>query len=116
MPEHTYECRICNRRFLAMVAWDAYVIPCPCGEPADRIYVGSAHVIDDTLPGGPRYLHNLGDTPVWVETKTQYQQELAARGLVQLERKTYNRQDQSPWATRTRLRPGQRDPFLHRAD
>ena len=76
---------------------------------------GAAHVIDDALPGGARYVHNLGDTPVWVETKTQFRQELASRGLEQVERKTYNRDDKSPWATRTHLRPGQRDPFLHRA-
>ena len=69
-------------------------------------------VIDDTLPGGARYMHNLGPEPVWVETKTQLTAELKARGLVQAERKTYNRRDQSPWATRTRLRPGMTDPFL----
>lgn len=77
--------------------------------------VGAVHVIDDTLPGGPRYLHNAGDTPVWIETKTQYNQLLAGRGLVQNERKSYNRNDKSPWATQTRLRPGQRDPFVHPA-
>lgn len=73
---------------------------------------GRVNVIDDTLPGGARYVHNLGPEPVWVETKTQFQQELKARGLVQQERKSYNRDDRSPWATPTRLRPGAVDPFL----
>ena len=72
-------------------------------------------IIDDTLTGGARWMHNLGDDPVWVETKTQYRQELAARGLVQVERSSYNKHDKSPWATRTTLRPGQVDPFLSRA-
>lgn len=75
----------------------------------------TAQIIDDTLPGGARWMHNLGDKPVWVETKTQYAHELASRGLRQAERGSYNRDDKSPYATRTRLRIGQRDPFLHRA-
>lgn len=76
---------------------------------------GRANVSDDTLTGGARWMHNLGDKPVWVETKSQLNRELATRGLVQTERKTYNRDDKSPYATPTRLRPGQRDPFVHRA-
>lgn len=69
-------------------------------------------VIDDTLPGGARWMHNLGDEPVWVETKTQLRDELAKRGLVQAERNSYNRDDKSPWATRTRLKADAVDPFL----
>lgn len=76
--------------------------------------VGRGGVIDDTLTGGARWMHNLGDTPVWVETKSQFKQELAARGLVQTERAAYCKDDKSPYATRTRLRPGQHDPFLGR--
>lgn len=79
---------------------------CPHG------FGGRVGVIDDTLPGGARWMHNLGDRPIFISTKTEYKQELAKRGLVQAERNTYNRDDKSPWATRTRLRPGQRDPFL----
>jgi len=78
--------------------------------------VGSGGVIDDTLPGGARWMHNLGDTPIWIETKTEYKKELAARGLVPAERNTYNKNDKSPYATRTCLRPGRHDPFIHRAD
>jgi len=57
-------------------------------------------------------MHNLGDKPVWVETKTQLNSELSARGLVQAERNSYNRSDKSPYATKTRLRAGQIDPFV----
>lgn len=73
---------------------------------------GPHGVIDDTLPGGARYLWNLGDKPVWCESKTDYRRLLAERGLVQDERRQYNRNDKSPWASPTRLRPGQIDPFL----
>jgi hypothetical protein len=72
-------------------------------------------VRDDTLPGGPRWMHNLGDTPVWVETKSQLAGIMAERGLVFAERARYNTHDQSPYATRTRLKPGQVDPFVSRA-
>jgi len=83
-----------------------------CGPDGTHERAGTVQVIDDTLQGGARYLWNLGDQPVWCETKTQYKAELAARGLVQDERKSYNKSDRSPYATRTRLRPGQIDPFL----
>ena len=100
---------------MAMVAWDHYIIPCACGEPADRIYGGAgSNVIDDTLPGGPRWMHNLGDVPIWVEKKSDLRQLMQARGLVPAERNVYNRNDKSPWASRTRLRPGEHDPFVHR--
>ena len=82
---------------------------CPHG------FGGGGSVIDDTLPGGARWMHNLGDRPIFISTKTEYKQELAKRGLVQSERNNYNKSDKSPWATRTRLRIGQRDPFIHRA-
>ena len=81
---------------------------CPHG------FGGGGSVIDDTLPGGARWMHNLGDKPVWVETKTQMKQELSSRGLVQHERGSYNRDDKSPYATRTCLRIGQHDPFIGR--
>jgi hypothetical protein len=38
-------------------------------------------VISDALPGGPQTLENLGDRPVYVETKSQLRAELAARNL-----------------------------------
>ena len=115
MPNHSYQCASCGGAFDAIVAWDAYTVPCPsCGASADRVYTAS-HVIDDTLPGGARYMHNLGDHPVWVETKTELRKELAKRGLVPAERNAYAREDKSPWATKHHLRPGQHDPFLHRS-
>lgn len=58
-------------------------------------------------------MHNLDDKPIWVETRSQLKAELSKRGLVPAERNSYNKDDKSPYATRTRLRPGQRDPFIH---
>ncbi len=69
----------------------------------------------DVLPGGPRPIHNITDDPIWVETKTEYDALLKKHGLVNDVRDNHNKDDKSPWATRTRLRPGQRDPFLHPA-
>jgi hypothetical protein len=77
--------------------------------------LGSGGVIDDTVTGGARYFHNLGDEPVWIETRSELKKIMAERGLVHSERASYNKDDRSPWATRTRLRPGARDPFIHKA-
>ena len=82
---------------------------CPHG-PANGLAV-----IDDTIPGGARWMHNLGDAPVWVEKKSELKKLMAERGLVHAERASYSKSDKSPWATRTCLRPGQRDPFVHPA-
>ena len=77
--------------------------------------VGKGGVIDDTLPGGARWMHNLGDKAEWVETKSELKQIMQSRGLEFADRSAYNKQDKSPYATRTCLRPGQRDPFIHSA-
>ena len=71
-------------------------------------------VIGDEVPGGARYFHNLGDTPIWIESRADLKREMDKRGLVHAERNSYAKDDKSPWATRTRLRPGQTDPFLGR--
>lgn len=119
MPLHDYKCPVCGLVFEAGAAWDEYEVACPtlkhlgahCSGRAERIY-GGANIIDDTLPGGARYMHNLGDQPIWVEKKSELNRLMQERGLVQAERSTYNRDDKSPYATKTRLRPGQRDPFM----
>lgn len=82
------------------------------GGPHQR---GAAAVQDDTVTGGARWFHNLGDKPVWIEKRSELQSIMKERGLVHAERNSYNKSDKSPWATRTTLRPGQRDPFIHRA-
>ena len=47
---------------------------CPHGKP-----YGTA--ISDELRGGARFIENLGDEPVWVETESQLKREARARGL-----------------------------------
>jgi hypothetical protein len=76
---------------------------------------GAGVVMDDTLTGGARWMHNLGERPVWIEKRSELKKIMAERGLVPAEKNNYSRDDKSPYASRTRLRPGQRDPFVQRA-
>lgn len=64
------DCPRCGRR-VHIGEW----YQCPHGP------MGSLGMIDDQLPGGPRFVENLGHEPVWVETKSQLDRELKARGL-----------------------------------
>lgn len=54
---------------------------CPHG-PAFR---GLA-IIDDQLEGGPRRFDTMGDDEPYVESKSQWKREMAARGLIQVDR------------------------------
>jgi hypothetical protein len=83
-----------------------------CGTNGTHERAGTVQVIDDTIPGGARWMHNLGDQPMFVEKKSELRQIMAERGLVFAEHNSYNKSDKSPYATRTRLRPGQIDPFI----
>lgn len=105
-------CAACGADLKAECYWLRYgerVATCQvCGVTApaqqeQRVSAGPA-VIDDTLPGGARWIQNMGHEPVWIETKTEYRRELDRRGLVNQPSGRENKQDRSPWATRTRLR------------
>jgi hypothetical protein len=43
-------------------------------------------VIDDQLEGGPRRFETMGDDEPYIESKSQWRREMAARGLVQMDR------------------------------
>jgi hypothetical protein len=43
-------------------------------------------VIDDTLEGGARFFDTMGHEPVWIESKSQWRREVAARELVNVDR------------------------------
>lgn len=43
-------------------------------------------VIDDQLEGGARLFENFGHEPVWVESKSQWRREVAARNVVNVDR------------------------------
>lgn len=101
---NTEQCEHCGQTY--GVGFD---YRCPHGP------IGNVAMLDDTLTGGARWMHNLGDKPVWVEKRSELKKLMTERGLEPAERKEYCRDDKSPYATRTRLRPGQRDPFLQSA-
>lgn len=84
-----------------------------CGAATRQTFLKAGNVIDDTLTGGARWMHNLGDQPIFVRSKSELKRIMQERGLVFAERNNYCKDDKSPWATETRLRPGQRDPFIH---
>ena len=112
MPLYDQRCTVC--------AWQGEVLttenmnpPCPtCGQATERAWKASPKMQDDTLPGGPRWHDNLGPKPIWIETKTQFQRELDARGLRVKESPNRRRWDQSPWASPFRLKAGIEDAYL----
>ena len=86
-------------------------VTCPgCGE---ELQIGSwpfckdghapavPQVIDDTLHGGPRWFDTMGHEDVWIETKSQWKREVAARGLIPVEKHVDNvfghKKDTSRW-------------------
>lgn len=43
-------------------------------------------VIDDQLEGGPRFFDTMGHEDVWIESKSQWRREVAARNLVNVDK------------------------------
>jgi len=43
-------------------------------------------VIDDQIEGGPRFFDTMGHEPVWIESKSQWRAEVAARHLVNVDK------------------------------
>jgi hypothetical protein len=85
MKRHNQRCTACE--WDGEVFVDAFVNPpCPtCGGATERWWpIGATThgIISDEIIGG-QWLENLGPTPVFVESKSQYRRELAARGLEQ---------------------------------
>lgn len=52
---------------------------CPHGMP-------NVAVIDDAIEGGPRFFETMGHEPVWIESKSQWRAEVAARNLVHVDK------------------------------
>lgn len=110
-----YRCDVCGHEATKLVSWSERTLRCPqshCLGIWERVYEAAPAAHDDTLTGGARWMHNLGDHPVWVTTNTQLKHELKSRGLVQDVRDNHAKHDQSPWATRERLKVDQVDPFV----
>jgi hypothetical protein len=43
-------------------------------------------VIDDQIEGGARFFETMGHEPVWIESKSQWRREVAARNLEHVDR------------------------------
>jgi hypothetical protein len=82
MPTFDIEC-VAGHEAEVVTHWSDRHTPCPtCGEPTVRVWKGRAPgAIADTLPGGPRWIENLGDKPVYIETGTELRREMKARGV-----------------------------------
>ena len=52
---------------------------CPHGVP-------NVGIIDDQIEGGPRFFDTMGHEPVWIESKSQWRAEVAARNLVNVDK------------------------------
>ena len=81
-------CPHCDCGSEALVRRDCSTMPrCDrCGGALMRAAArapSSPTVVDDTLWGGPRFIENLGPTPVFVATKSAYRALLAAHGMHQ---------------------------------
>lgn len=80
MPTFDQHCTAC--------AWTAEIVaqphenpPCPqCGQPTERLWVSSARVNGDEIPGGV-WIENLGPRPLYFESKSEIAREAKRRGL-----------------------------------
>ncbi len=82
MPLYDLVCEACNLVARDQRLASGYHPPCAgCGQPTIYLWDVAPNVIDDQLPNGPQWFENLGHHPVFVETKTQLKQEMAARKL-----------------------------------
>lgn len=82
MPMYDTKCTACDHEREAF-AWSAErLYPClACGAPVERVFRPSVAVIDDQLPGGPRWIENMAATPIYVENKTQWKAAMKQHGV-----------------------------------
>ncbi len=80
-----YECEACGAK-QEHLHWDTDPVPaCACGgtlHEASLRVSRNRGVIDDQIEGGPRRFETMGDDAPYIETKSQWRREMAARGLV----------------------------------
>lgn len=80
---------ICERCFQPLDQGEHGWLKCPL-EPRPK----SVSVIDDQIEGGPRFFDTMGHEDVWIESKSQWRREVAARNLEHIDkhdRAYYNR-------------------------
>jgi putative FmdB family regulatory protein len=85
MPLYDVECVECGTVCEVYAQVNDRAVACrDCGAPTERVWQGRAPAaIGDSLPGGARWIENLGDKPVFVESKSQLNREMRDRGLQQ---------------------------------
>ena len=85
-----YECPSCGSS-VQDLRWDTDPVPqCSHGpmiETGLTTTLGRHRgVIDDQIEGGPRLFETFGDTPVWVESKSQWRREVERHQVVNVDR------------------------------
>lgn len=78
-PMFDYQCPSCGFTGESFVHKADTPVECSCGTPMTRLLT-ACNIIQDTVPGG-FIIENLDKVPRRFESKSQYRDELAARGL-----------------------------------
>lgn len=81
--QRRYECARCGEAIKAF-AWNYEPAPSHCDEPMHETgmtFDRAPAVIDDQIEGGPRHFETMGHDAPFIETKSQWKREVAARGL-----------------------------------
>jgi hypothetical protein len=80
MPVHTYECKKCGKRKDEFVSYPMPDLECACGGVRKVVYDwGKCNNIEVFQP---YWEDNLGDKPVYIESKQHLAKECKARGLM----------------------------------
>ena len=77
MPIYDYRCPRCGEQNDIWASMDEDIRPCHCGEMMVRL-ISRPNIAPDW---GPYTEYNMGHEPVHIESRQHYYQELAKRGL-----------------------------------
>lgn len=80
MPVHTYECRECGERKDEFVTYPLPELSCSCGGSRRAVFDWGRGTAFETFQ--PYWETNLGDKPVYIESKQHLAKECKARGLI----------------------------------
>ena len=85
-----FVCTACHAYHQGLYWDDQTPASCACAEgvwePGYLRSVNGPAVVDDQIEGGPRLFDTMGHEPVWIESKSQWKAEVAARELVHVDR------------------------------
>lgn len=81
MPTYDVRCPAGHEAEI-LARWDDRAVPCiVCDQPTERVWRPSSVVGDEWSGGGGRWIENLGDQPVYCQTKSDLQKEMDKRNL-----------------------------------